>query len=60
MQTTFAVLGNLEGKAKGRVTESDIALATNLMQQMQLDDANRRLAQDALPVANKRIFLFVK
>ncbi|MFZ7174109.1 co-chaperone DjlA [[Pasteurella] aerogenes] len=46
MQTTFAVLGNLS-KAKGRVTESDIALATNLMQQMQLDDANRRLAQDA-------------
>lgn len=46
MQTTFAVLGNLS-KAKGRVTESDIALASDLMQQMQLDDANRRLAQEA-------------
>ncbi|GJJ79735.1 co-chaperone DjlA [Pasteurella canis] len=46
MQTTFAVLGHLS-KAKGRVTENDIQLATHLMQQMQLDDANRRLAQEA-------------
>ncbi|SUB36666.1 dnaJ-like protein DjlA [Pasteurella multocida] len=46
MQTTFAVLGHLS-KAKGRVTEDDIQLASHLMQQMQLDDANRRLAQEA-------------
>lgn len=46
MQTTFAVLGHLS-KAKGRVTEDDIQLANHLMQQMQLDEMNRRLAQDA-------------
>ncbi|TCK02007.1 DnaJ like chaperone protein [Volucribacter psittacicida] len=46
MQSTFAVLGHLS-KAKGRVTENDIQLATNLMAQMQLDDANRKLAQQA-------------
>ena len=46
MQTTFAVLGHLS-KAKGRVTEEDIQLANNLMNQLQLDNANRRLAQDA-------------
>lgn len=46
MQTTFAVLGHLS-KAKGRVTENDIQLATHLMQQMQLDETNRRLAQEA-------------
>ncbi|WP_040976980.1 co-chaperone DjlA [Necropsobacter massiliensis] len=46
MQTTFAVLGHLS-KAKGRVTEDDIALASNLMQQMNLDDAGRKLAQEA-------------
>lgn len=46
MQTTFAVLGHLS-KAKGRVTEQDIRLATDLMGQMRLDDASRRLAQDA-------------
>lgn len=46
MQTTFAVLGHLS-KAKGRVTEEDIQLAKQLMAQMQLDDNNRRLAQEA-------------
>ncbi|QIM69118.1 MULTISPECIES: co-chaperone DjlA [Basfia] len=46
MQTTFAVLGHLS-KAKGRVTEEDIQLANNLMSQMQLDVANRQLAQNA-------------
>ncbi len=46
MQTTFAVLGHLS-KAKGRVTEQDIQLATGLMAQMRLDDAGRRLAQEA-------------
>lgn len=46
MQTTFAVLGHLS-KSKGRVTEEDIQLATQLMEQMHLDDANRKLAQSA-------------
>lgn len=46
MQTSFAVLGHLS-KAKGRVTEEDIAMASHLMRQMNLDDANRRLAQEA-------------
>ncbi|NBI13115.1 co-chaperone DjlA [[Haemophilus] felis] len=46
IQTTFAVLGHLS-KSKGRVTEDDIQLALQLMSQLKLDDANRRLAQDA-------------
>ncbi|MDG6897414.1 molecular chaperone DjlA [Actinobacillus delphinicola] len=46
MQTTFAVLGHLS-KAKGRVTDEDIALANNLMAQMNLDQAGIKLAQDA-------------
>ncbi|MCI5764755.1 co-chaperone DjlA [Actinobacillus porcinus] len=46
MQTTFAVLGHLS-KAKGRITEDDIALANNLMEQLHLDAANRKLAQEA-------------
>lgn len=46
MQTTFAVLGNLS-KSKGRVTQDDIALANNLMNQMNLDDKGRKLAQEA-------------
>lgn len=46
MQTTFAVLGHLS-KAKGRVTREDIALATNLMNQMQLDVNGRKVAQQA-------------
>ncbi|MGQ0285727.1 co-chaperone DjlA [Pasteurellaceae bacterium 22721_9_1] len=46
MQTTFSVLGHLN-KSKGRVTEGDIQLANNLMAQLQLDAANRRLAQEA-------------
>lgn len=46
MQTTFAVLGHLS-KAKGRVTEEDIQLANQLMIQLKLDDAGRKMAQDA-------------
>lgn len=46
MQTTFAILGHLS-KSKGRVTESDIQLATNLMTQMRLDEQHRKLAQNA-------------
>lgn len=45
MQTTFAVLGHLS-KSKGRVTEEDIQLANQLMIQLKLDDAGRKLAQD--------------
>lgn len=46
MQTTFAVLGHLS-KAKGRITENDIALAKGLMEQLHLDETNQKLAQDA-------------
>ncbi len=46
MQTTFAVLGHLS-KSKGRVTEDDIQLASNLMSQLQLDEKSRRIAQEA-------------
>ncbi len=46
MQTTFAVLGHLS-KAKGRVTENDIALAQNLMQQMHLSPEATQLAKAA-------------
>lgn len=46
MQTTFAALGHLS-KSKGRVTEEDIQLANQLMIQLKLDDAGRKLAQDA-------------
>ncbi|WP_439238707.1 co-chaperone DjlA [Lonepinella sp. BR2919] len=46
MQTTFAVMGHLT-KSKGQVTQEDIQLATNLMGQLQLDETNRKLAQQA-------------
>ena len=46
MQTTFAGLGHLS-KSKGRVTEEDIQLANQLMNQMQLDESHRKLAQEA-------------
>lgn len=46
MQTTFAVLGHLS-KAKGWVTRQDIEWATQLMKQLNLDQTNRQLAQDA-------------
>lgn len=46
MQTTFSVLGHL-AKSKGRVTEDDIALATNLMQQLKLDEEACKVAQQA-------------
>lgn len=46
MQTTFATLGHI-AKAKGRVTEEDIQLARDLMTRLNLDNANRQLAQSA-------------
>lgn len=44
--TTFQVLGHLT-KAKGRVTEADIQLATRLMDRMQLHGSARLAAQNA-------------
>ncbi|MBV4412477.1 co-chaperone DjlA [Enterobacteriaceae bacterium YMB-R22] len=44
--TTFEVMGHLT-KAKGRVTQTDIQLATRFMDQMQLHGAARTAAQHA-------------
>lgn len=55
MQTTFAVLGHLS-KAKGRVTKEDIALANNLMNQMNLDQAGRKLAQTSFTCGKETDF----
>lgn len=44
--STFQILGHLT-KAKGRVTEVDIKLATNLMDRMQLHGDARISAQNA-------------
>lgn len=44
LQALFQVMGHLS-KAKGRVTQEDIHLAENIMQQMDLDAAGRRFAQ---------------
>ncbi|MGV3345047.1 co-chaperone DjlA [Enterobacteriaceae bacterium LUAb1] len=44
--TTFEVMGHLT-KAKGRVTETDIQLASQLMNQMQLHSEERTAAQAA-------------
>ncbi|HEB55129.1 MAG TPA: co-chaperone DjlA [Gammaproteobacteria bacterium] len=41
--TLFSVMGHV-AKADGRVTEDEIAMARHLMQQMALDDAQRKLA----------------
>lgn len=45
-RTTFQVMGHLT-KAKGRVTEVDIQLASQLMDRMQLHGAARTAAQQA-------------
>lgn len=55
MQTTFAVLGHIS-KAKGRVTESDIQLARQLMVQLSLDEANQKLAQKAFTLGKDADF----
>ncbi|WP_338589826.1 co-chaperone DjlA [Shewanella khirikhana] len=44
--TTFAVMGHV-AKASGRVTEADIRLASDLMNQLNLDAEARRQAQQA-------------
>ncbi|MDP8099071.1 co-chaperone DjlA [Pasteurella atlantica] len=46
MHTTFAVLGHI-AKSKGRVTQDDIQLAQQLMQRLQLDETNKKLARQA-------------
>ena len=58
MQTTFAVLGHLS-KSKGRVTEEDIQLANQLMNQMQLDESHRKLAQEAQLHDSEKEVLYV-
>lgn len=55
MQTTFAVLGHI-AKAKGRVTESDIQLARNLMATLKLDEKNQQLAQKAFTLGKDTDF----
>ncbi|ELX8377620.1 co-chaperone DjlA [Providencia vermicola] len=44
--STFQILGHLT-KAKGRVTETDIQLASNLMDRMQIHGETRKAAQQA-------------
>lgn len=44
LTVTFEVLGNLS-KAKGKVTQNDIDLASRFMDQLQLDSEKRKLAQ---------------
>lgn len=46
LTVVFEVLGHLS-KAKGVVTQDDINLARQLMDQLQLNDQNRTLAQDS-------------
>ncbi len=43
--TVFSVMGHIS-KADGRVSESEIRMARNIMQQMQLDDAQKQFAID--------------
>lgn len=50
--TTFEVMGHLT-KAKGRVTEADIHLASALMDRMQLDGEGRAAAQRAFRVGKE-------
>lgn len=46
LTVAFEVLGHLS-KAKGQVTQSDINLASHYMDQLQLDNEKRKLAQDS-------------
>lgn len=55
MQTTFAVMGHL-AKSKGRVTEEDIQLARQLMMRLNLDEANKTLAQKAFTLGKEADF----
>ncbi|MFP3019164.1 MAG: co-chaperone DjlA [Arsenophonus sp.] len=53
--STFQVLGHLS-KAKGRITEIDIKLATNIMERMQLHGDTRILAQNAFGRGKEKNF----
>lgn len=55
MQTTFAVFGHL-AKSKGRVTEDDIQFARAIMARLNLDDANKKLAQQAFTLGKESLF----
>lgn len=46
LTVAFEVLGHLS-KAKGQITQHDINLATDYMDQLQLDSEKRKLAQDS-------------
>ncbi|MDD1781629.1 co-chaperone DjlA [Enterovibrio sp. ZSDZ35] len=52
---TFAVMGHI-AKAKGKVTENEIRLASNLMDRMGLQGAARRAAQDAFREGKESAF----
>lgn len=52
--TTFEVMGHLT-KSKGRVTEADIHIASQLMDRMNLHGASRTAAQNAFRVENQTI-----
>ncbi|CAM2809233.1 co-chaperone DjlA [Vibrio rarus] len=45
-QAAFSVMGHVS-KAKGKVTQEDIQLATIMMQRMQLNESQRQVAQEA-------------
>lgn len=52
--TTFEVMGHLT-KSKGRVTEADIHIASQLMDRMNLHGVSRTAAQNAFRVENQTI-----
>ncbi len=56
--STFQILGHLT-KSKGRVTETDIQLATNLMDRMQLHGETRKAAQQAFREGKSLTFHYV-
>lgn len=56
IQTTFAVLGRLS-KSKGQVTDTDIALALNLMRKLHLDSEDCRLAKQSFQRGKEESFL---
>ena len=56
--TTFEVMGHLT-KSKGRVTEADIHIASQLMDRMNLHGASRTAAQNAFRVGKSDLALSV-
>lgn len=51
-KTTFEVMGHM-AKADGRVTESEIAMARQVMQQMQLNEAQQARARESFGVGKE-------